>query len=478
MPHEHALASGRMTRNAALLLIARLVSALTTVAVLAVVARTRNAQDLGLVAFGLTVGLALAVIPEGGLTALLIREVARRPEQSNSLLGAVLLTRVASLPAVAAIAWVLLTNAYPAGADAIFLIALGPAIQQIGELARAVLIARGRIFVASAHSMVENIAWLAAVVGGFGAGMDVIPTFLLAGVVLVLVDVAAYAMLAIVLRTGVARPSRGELRELMGQAGPFVGFSTLTFLASRSDTLLIGLLLPNGLAIGGAYFAAARLVAAAEYVPDLVARAIYPDLSRAFVSDAGRIAGLLGPAARQLLAIGIVVLFGLVLLGPWLMTLVYGPGLAQFGWVLAALGGMLPFRYMSIVFGVALTGTDAQARRTAMLAAAVTASIVLQVFLVPRIGVAGAIIGVYVAWIIMAVLSTIAVERRFGRIIHRRDVLLPVGFSVVGLAIGSLVLRTGLPIASPLAGAIYSMVVGVSLLAGRGTSIGRIRGHG
>ena len=84
----------------------------------------------------------------------------------------------------------------------------------------------------------------------------------------------------------------------------------------------------------------------------------------------------------------------------------------------------------------------------------------------------------YVAWIIMAVLSTIAVERRFGRIIHRRDVLLPVGFSVVGLAIGSLVLRTGLPIVSPLAGAIYSMVVGVSLLAGRGTSIGRIRGHG
>ena len=40
-------------------LIARLVSALTTVAVLAVVARTRNAQDLGLVAFGLTVGLRL-----------------------------------------------------------------------------------------------------------------------------------------------------------------------------------------------------------------------------------------------------------------------------------------------------------------------------------------------------------------------------------------------------------------------------------
>ena len=115
-------------------------------------------------------------------------------------------------------------------------------------------------------------------------------------------------------------------------------------------------------------------------MPDSVARAIYPDLSRAFVSDAGRIAGLLGPAARQLLAIGIVVLFGLVLLGPWLMTLVYGPGLAQFGWVLAALGGMLPFRYMSIVFGVALTGTHAQARRTAMLAAAVTASIVLQVF--------------------------------------------------------------------------------------------------
>ena len=56
-----------------------MISALTTVVVLAIVARSGDPGELGLVAVGLTVGLVLAVISEAGLSALLIREVARAP---------------------------------------------------------------------------------------------------------------------------------------------------------------------------------------------------------------------------------------------------------------------------------------------------------------------------------------------------------------------------------------------------------------
>ena len=87
-----------MSRDAAMLLAARVISALTTVVVLAIVARSGDPAELGLVAVGLTVGLVLAVISEAGLSALLIREVARAPEESGELLTAILLTRVVALP--------------------------------------------------------------------------------------------------------------------------------------------------------------------------------------------------------------------------------------------------------------------------------------------------------------------------------------------------------------------------------------------
>ena len=58
-----------MRLNAIFLLVGRVVSAITTVLVLAIMARARSADDLGVVSLGLTVSLALAVLPEACLFA-------------------------------------------------------------------------------------------------------------------------------------------------------------------------------------------------------------------------------------------------------------------------------------------------------------------------------------------------------------------------------------------------------------------------
>jgi O-antigen/teichoic acid export membrane protein len=447
-----------MTRNAGLLLIARVISAFTTVAVLAVVARIRGPEDLGVVALGLTIGLALAVFSEAGLTALLIREVARRPTEAGSLLSAVLLTRAVALPVVVFIVALLLSISFPQRAPELLIVALGPAIQQVGELARGVFVARDRISVASIHSIVENVGWLATIVVGLTSGASLGAAFALAVGVLLLIDGGAFVLLHVFAKVRPERPSIGTVRDLLGRGIPFAAFATLSFVASRSDTLLVALLLPNGVATAGAYFAAARLVGAGDYLPESVSRALLPDLSRRYLEDVEGVARLLGPPARQLLAFGIVVPFGFILTGAWLMGAVYGADLSAYGWVLLVLGAVLPFRYMSVFFGSALAATDAAAKRTIFLVAAVAVSTALQILFIPRLGILGAIVGVYAVWLPMAILSVGDIQSRFGQIFRLSDALIPLAIAGSAFLVGAVVLQSGAVQAEPLSGVCYAAI--------------------
>jgi O-antigen/teichoic acid export membrane protein len=174
---------------------------------------------------------------------------------------------------------------------------------------------------------------------------------------------------------------------------------------------------------------------------------------------------VLAPAARQLLLIGLLIPFGFILVGPWLFSLVYGGELAAYGWILVALACVLPFRFMSILFGVALTSTDAQTWRTIALAIAVAFALGLEIILIPRIGVMGAIIGVYTVWMLTAALSIAATWRIVGPVLRLIDVVGPVAIGAIGFAAGRLVLMSDSAWAAPVSGIVYAVVVGALLVA-------------
>ena len=447
-----------------MLLIARVISALSTVAVLAVVARAGDAAQLGLVAVGLTVGLVLAVVSEAGLSTLLIREVARQPRNSGALLTAVLLTRVVALPTALLVAAVLLQASRPEDAGTILIVALGPAVQQVGELARSVFIARKRVFMASIHSIVENACWMFTIGVGYVMGLSLSATFSAAAAVLIVVEVGAFILLGMVLRIRLELPSRMLARRLVRLAGPFVAFATLMIVASRADTLLIFALLPNSLPLVGAYFAAARLLAAGEYVPEVIGRAILPELSRRHQSAPTTVVEVMAPAARQTLAIGILIPFGVILTGAWVFGILYGPEMVSNGWLLVAMAGVLPFRFMSMLFGVALASLDAQVWRTVAVGLAVAVSFAMEVVLIPRLGAVGAIAGMYGVWTITAVLSVVGTRRIMGPVLRWRDVFLPLAVGGMAFAVGALVLVSGVVGAPPLAGTTYAAIVGAGLV--------------
>ena len=152
-----------MNRNAGLILAARLASALTTVAVLSLVSRSRGAEDLGLVAIGLALGTILATLTDAGATSLIVREGSRRPGELDQLFGALTVARLVLVPAVLAVAWLALTLLLGAPGAIIWLAAAGLPVQQWAELGRSVAQAHGRVAILATHSIVENVAWLGVI---------------------------------------------------------------------------------------------------------------------------------------------------------------------------------------------------------------------------------------------------------------------------------------------------------------------------
>ncbi|HEY8869165.1 MAG TPA: oligosaccharide flippase family protein [Candidatus Limnocylindrales bacterium] len=405
----------RLTRNASLLFAARVTSALTTLAVLSLVSRLRGPDDLGLVALGFAAGGILAVLSDLGLGLLLVREASRDQARTNTLLGTILAARLVTIPLLLGGTWLILVAVFGASASIVWLSASGLVVQQLAELTRSLSLARGRFGVMAAHSIIENVLWLAVIAVVLAAGLP-LGLALLGGLLAFAGSVLAGLGIArFVLGARPRMPTRPEAARLAGDARPFSVFTVLNVLYSRLDTLLVGLLVPSSaLVAAGAYYAATRMVAAFEYLPEALSRSLFPDLSRGFAVDPSRLESLLRRPAQFLLFIGIPVPFGVVVFGPWLMGILFGPRISSFSWILVGLAALVPLRFLSSLFGVTLTSADAQGRRVVGAALALVAVALTDVVLIPRLGVAGALLGAAAATVILLVIYTANVRPVLG----------------------------------------------------------------
>ena len=453
-----------MNLNAALLLVARVVSALTTLVLLVFLARARGGEELGLVSVGLAIGGWLAAVADAGTGSFLVRDAARDPARAAPLLGAFAAWRLVSLPLAVAALWLVLVVADPARPLAILLPAAGLAMQQFAELTRAVFVARQQMLVSSLHSIVENLAWVAALVGSLTYGASLEVAFTVALAVFALSVVAGFALIAVVAHVRPTLPSPGEGRELVRSVAPFAAFGVLGIGYTRIDTVLVAAFVPlQGLVAAGAYFAATRLIAAFEYLPETLSRSIYPELSRTFVTEPGRVAALLRPAARFLLAVGVPVPFALLVAGQGPMTLLLGNEYTAYGWLLVALAAVVPVRYLGYLFGMTLTGTDAQGKRVLAVSLALLLTVTLNAALLPWIGIVGAVIVTVLSAVLITSIYLREVLARFGSPDLRRPVAVTLAAAVIAALVG-LALR---PVAGEV-GAVILFLVAYTLLCGLG----------
>lgn len=403
-----------MRRNASALLVARLISAGTTLVLLAIIGRARGTTALGVVGVGMAAGSLLAAVTECGASLLVVRVIAEDIAPAGRIVGGFVVMRLATLWPGLLVTWAVLSLAFPSNATAILIAAAWLAVQQFAELARSSFLAGDRMTVAATHSSVENIAWLAAIVGVLAAGGSIEAAFAAGLAVLVVSTIVGLLLLGPLLGWWLALPSRTLLAELIRRTPAFAAFTIFGQLYSRVDTLLVGALLPAGLASAGAYFAAARIIATFEYLPDAVTRAIYPDLARAYAKGSSALRSHVSRPAEILLWVSIPLPLGLLFGAAWGFPLLFGPEVGPYSWILIALGALLPVRFLGYVFGIMLTSGGRQGRRALVLGAAAMVVIGVDSVLLPVLGLPGAVIGAGTAWTVTFTVYLLQARRAFG----------------------------------------------------------------
>ena len=230
------------------------------------------------------------------------------------------------------------------------------------------------------------------------------------------------------------RPGRltiAECRRAIRLALPFAAYSLVMVAAFRLDTVLVSAIVPSGIAAAGAYFAATRLIASAEYIPETMSRAVYPDLSRRAMGSGGPVVDLMRPAVRDLLLISIPVPVVLAIGGSAVLPAIFGPELASYWWILTVLGFAVPARFLVLLFGVSLTSANAQGRRVAITGLAVFCGQGLDLLLLPMIGVPAAVIASLVTTTLLLIPYAREVRSRFGMPFRMGDVLTPLACAAV-----------------------------------------------
>jgi len=359
---------------------------LSALLIITLVARGMGAGAVGLlmVAFGaLMVGVPLLA---SGQVEVLIRECAKSPGRARSLL--VTARQLQRRVELALVPLALVAALLVADSDLRkLLVAFVPYL-----LLRVEIFTRGAVFKGLDRMDVEVKA------RGCEFGVALVLTALLAvtgapvwTVGLALTAGAGIGVLWLVKAGGRRLTATTDLpgvRWAFAHGAPFVGVSVGLQLLLRSDVLIAK---GVGVADGriGHYGASAGLVWAALVLPQLVAIALYPTLSRAALHGAR-------PGMMALVAGGVGTGIGIVLAGfLWLgngtlLVVLFGEEFRGAGVLLGRLAWALPGASASMILGVVLASWGRQNLGLIVVTAAALASILSNLYLIPRLGMAGA----------------------------------------------------------------------------------------
>ncbi|MDD4476793.1 MAG: flippase [Patescibacteria group bacterium] len=171
-------------------------------------------------------------------------------------------------------------------------------------------------------------------------------------------------------------------------AVPFALAGIIGRLYSYSDTLLISKFLDQK--DMGLWSVPYKITFAFQFIPSALAASVYPAMSGFYLSDKAKVGELFEKSWRYLFLIVFPLSFGLFVLAKPVIIYLYGPNFALAAEVLKILLMSLIFGFLSFITGSLLNAVGKQSRQTALLGAALTVNIILNLILLPIFGIKGA----------------------------------------------------------------------------------------
>ena len=355
------------------------------------------------------------VLADVGLYTVLVRELSREPGRTRELAGAALTLRVGlSLAVVAGCALVSLALPYAPAVRVAILIAGGALVLDLatGGL-RAIFHARLRM----GRAVAAQVAGRAVAVAGVGAvaaaglGLHAAVATAVAGAA------AALALTWVFARRIVPglrpRVDRDVWRGLVGASAVLGLALAINEVYFRADTVIISLY--RSYREVGLYSLDYRLLDAMLAVPGVFLAAVFPVISRLAAHDEeGRLPGVIQRAGDAFVLVGVPLAAGGAVLAPAILRLAGGARYGAGADALALLMGAGALVSINGLFGFSLIAADRQAQALWLNVSALAFNLILNLALVPRLGIDAAAAVTLGGEAVILAGSRVLMRRHFG----------------------------------------------------------------
>lgn len=380
----------QLARNTLMLTAASIGQKIVAFLYFALIARTIGDEATGAYFIALALVTSIGVLDDVGLTAVVIREVAKTPERTKELLRNVVGIKLITMPITIVLALVL-----PAwrGFDAqtTMLVDLAIVVMLLDTMSVTLYgVLRGMhqlkfesmgIFVG--QTLTTIVGLIALVSGARDLRLLVVALIVGSG------WNAAFAMYQVVKRAG-----WGAFVPSYSQALPTLKVSFVFFLAalfvkvySYIDSFTIQAYLGNDAV--GVYAVAYKFTYAFQFLPLAFVGALYPTMS-ALADKPAELNRTLIKAEWYLSMLAAPIVFGIFALAPEIIDFFYTDAFAGAAPVLSVLIFVLLFIFLDFPLGSLLNATGRQAVKTSLMGGAMVVNVVGNLLLVPKLGIMGA----------------------------------------------------------------------------------------
>jgi O-antigen/teichoic acid export membrane protein len=371
-----------IARNASVMMVSQLVTWALTILLTIFLPRYLGAAALGQFHLANSLWAMLAIAVTFGMDILLTKEIARDKDRTQALFGTTIILRlILYVVALGLLALYLRLAGYPADTVyVIYIVGIANLIWQLIGACQAVLQGIERMEYISLGTIVGKLfnTVVAIVLLLMGQGVVVIAAVTIGAALVNLVIQLFY----LVRLQGLSLRFDWDTAVWMLRAGlPYLMSGIFLVVYMYVDMVIISLLV-NEETVGW-YGAADNLFGTFLFIPAVFMKAIFPALSRLYTNEPESLPRLMQRSFNLLLLLSVPIGLGLLVLANPIVNLLFGPGFAPSGPVLAIFGIVLILTYQNILLGKFLISIDRQNAWTVVMAVATVATIPLDLLLVP-----------------------------------------------------------------------------------------------
>jgi len=405
-----------IAKNIGALAIAKAITMVLGLVLVIFIARSLGDVDFGKLGFAQSFTGILVIFADMGLSTVTIREIARHKELTSKYLGNIFpIKLILSVVTFALIALIINLMHYPADTTmVVYLIGISSILSSLSALLRSIFRAFEKMefeaFLNISKSIVTTGIGLAVLFSGYGL-IAIASVYLVAGVI----DLFATS---IVVTKKFAKP---ELevdfrfwKQIAHLALPFSLTAFIGLIYFQIDIVMLSVM--KGDAPVGWYKAACTLVYSLVIIPDILSYAVFPVMSKFYISSKDALKITLEKSAKYLFIIGLPIAVGTILLADRIILLFYGEGFRHSIIALQILSLYLPLRFINHATGYTLSSINKESLRAFSATIAAATNVGLNLLLIPMFSFAGAAIATVITEVVLFISYYYFVAKHFHRL--------------------------------------------------------------